>query len=92
MFQIDPIVQAGNEGVVHHMILYECGDNFPQIHVDFEGKTNSPDMPPPVLQCIGLSIITAWAIGGQVGMLANVVMIPLRPFLCGLICLWKNKV
>lgn len=63
--QIDPIVQAGNEGVVHHMILYECGDNFPQIHVDFEGKTNSPDMPPPVLQCIGLSIITAWAIGGQ---------------------------
>lgn len=54
MFQIDPIVQAGNEGVVHHMILYECGDNFPQIHVDFEGKTNSPDMPPPVLQCIGL--------------------------------------
>ena len=39
MFQIDPIVQAGNEGVVHHMILYECRDNFPQIHVDFEGTT-----------------------------------------------------
>lgn len=49
MFQIDPIVQAGNEGVVHHMILYEYGDNFPQIHVDFEGTINSPDMPPPVL-------------------------------------------
>ena len=66
LFQIDPIIQEGNEGVVHHMLLYECSDDFPKSSLSYEGTLDSPDMPPAVKECAGPSIITAWAIGGQV--------------------------
>ena len=65
LFQIDPIIQKGNEGIVHHMLLYECDDDFPRSNLSYEGM-GSPDMPPAVRQCVGPSIIAGWAIGGQV--------------------------
>ena len=64
--QIDPIIQEGNEGIVHHMLLYECSDDFPRSNLSYEGEMRSPDMPPAVRQCAGPSVIAAWAIGGQV--------------------------
>ena len=66
LFQIDPIIQEGNEGIVHHMLLYECSDDFPRSNLSYEGEMRSPDMPPAVRECAGPSVIAAWAIGGQV--------------------------
>jgi len=65
IIQIDPIIQEGNEGIVHHMLLYECDDDFPRSNLSYEGTLGSPDMPPAVRQCAGPSVIAGWAIGGQ---------------------------
>jgi len=65
IIQVDPIIQEGNEGVVHHMLLYECSDDFPRSNLSYEGTLDSPDMPPAVEQCAGPSMIAGWAIGGQ---------------------------
>ena len=65
-FQIDPIIQEGNEGVVHHMVLYECSDDFPRSNLSYEGTLDSPDMPPAVEDCAGPTVIVAWAVGGAV--------------------------
>ncbi|XP_078364957.1 DBH-like monooxygenase protein 1 [Oculina patagonica] len=65
IIKIDPIIQEGNEGVVHHMLLYECKDDFPRSNLSYEGFLGSPDMPPAVKECIGYSTFAAWAIGGQ---------------------------
>ena len=65
MFKVVPYIQEGNEGFVHHMILYECYGNFTEEHFD-EGVDcdNSPNMPYP--KCRIYSMVTAWAVGGQV--------------------------
>ena len=64
---MDPIIQAGHEGVVHHIIVYECRDDFPDHHLNYTGRCYSSDMPPPVARCTGFTIIAGWAIGGNVG-------------------------
>ena len=66
LFQIDPIIQEGNEGIVHHILVYECSDDFPRSNLSYEGTLDSPDMPPAVRECAGASVIAGWAIGGQV--------------------------
>ena len=53
--------------MVHHMIVYECRDDFPDHHLNYTGRCYSPDMPPPVAKCTGATTIAAWAIGGNVG-------------------------
>ncbi|KAL9974730.1 hypothetical protein ACROYT_G011809 [Oculina patagonica] len=65
IIQIDPIIQEGNEGIVHHMLLYECKDDFPRSNLSYEGFLGSPDMPPAVKECAGPSVIAGWAIGGK---------------------------
>ncbi|KAJ7382900.1 DBH-like monooxygenase protein 1 [Desmophyllum pertusum] len=65
IIQIDPIIQEGNEGVVHHMLLYECSDDFPRSNISWEGDLDSPDMPPAVNECRGFSMLAGWGIGGQ---------------------------
>jgi len=64
IIRIDPIIQEGNQGVVHHMVLYECSDDFPRSNVSYEGTLDSPDMPPAVEDCAGPTVIVAWAVGG----------------------------
>ena len=64
---MDPIIQVGHEGVVHHIIVYECRDDFPDHHLNYTGRCYSSDMPPPVARCTGFTIIAGWAIGGNVG-------------------------
>ena len=81
LFQIDPIIQEGNEGIVHHMLLYECSDDFPRSNLSYQGTIFSPDMPPAVRECAGPSVITAWAIGGKV-LVAKCVIINLTIELC----------
>ena len=64
---MDPVIQAGHEGVVHHILVYECKDDYPDHHLNYTGQCYSPDMPPPVAKCTGATTIAAWAIGGNVG-------------------------
>ena len=64
--QVEPIIQAGHEGVVHHMLLYECSDHFPEHHLNYTGSCYASNMPPAVEECTGVTSIAAWAIGGDV--------------------------
>lgn len=66
IIRIEPVIQDGNEGIVHHILLYQCDhNNFPSSNLSYEGVGNSPDMPPAVKSCTGPSTIAAWAIGGE---------------------------
>ena len=64
---MNPVIQAGHEGVVHHILVYECTDDYPDHHLNYTGRCYSPDMPPPAAKCTGATTIAAWAIGGNVG-------------------------
>ncbi|KAL9974725.1 hypothetical protein ACROYT_G011804 [Oculina patagonica] len=64
IIKIEPMIQKGNEGVVHHMILYKCRDDFPRSNLSYQGFLRSPDMPPDVEECAGPSAIAGWAVGG----------------------------
>lgn len=68
--QVAPIIQAGHEGIVHHMLVYECSDNFPKHHLNYTGHCYSSNMPPEVEECTGTTAIAAWAIGGKVSTVA----------------------
>lgn len=63
--KVEPIIQPGHEGVVHHMLLYECSDDFPDHHLNYTGQCYGSNMPPAVEDCAGISTIAAWAIGGK---------------------------
>lgn len=65
IIMVEPIIQSGHEGIVHHMLLYECSDNFPTHHLNYTGNCYGPDMPPPGKDCAGASAFAAWAIGGK---------------------------
>ncbi|XP_020615038.1 DBH-like monooxygenase protein 1 [Orbicella faveolata] len=65
MIKVEPVIQAGHEGVVHHMLLYECSDTFPDHHLNYTGRCYTRNMPPAVEDCTGGSSIAAWAIGGK---------------------------
>lgn len=52
--------------MVHHMLLYECAENFPRHHVNYVGQCYGPNMPPAIEQCAGVSAIASWGIGGKV--------------------------
>ena len=88
LFQIDPIIQEGNEGIVHHMLLYECSDDFPRSNLSYQGTIFSPDMPPAVRECAGPSVITAWAIGGQVSVVTKCDIFNLTIELCITMNIW----
>ena len=65
VFQFEPIVQKGNEGFVHHFLLYECEGNFAESYFD-KGKDcfNVANM--PYAKCRDASLVAAWAVGGEV--------------------------
>ena len=52
--------------MVHHMLVYECSEDFPKHHLNYTGRCYGSNMPPPVKDCTGVSTIAAWAIGGNV--------------------------
>ncbi|XP_073254240.1 DBH-like monooxygenase protein 1 homolog [Porites lutea] len=65
--KIEPVIQAGHEGVVHHILVYECSDDFPKHLLNYTGLCYASNMPPQIRECAGLStmIIAGWGIGGQ---------------------------
>eukprot|EP01084_Bolivina_argentea_P000562 1057_1 len=63
MIRYDPVVQPGNEGTVHHMLLYYC-KNFNTSYVGHERNCDDYSNM-EVIGCSGGDIlIAAWAIGG----------------------------
>ena len=62
LIRIDPIISKGNEGVVHHILLYHCfsmaDETFNEGH-----DCLSPNMPDYISDCRN-NPIHAWAVGG----------------------------
>nr|XP_006815112.1 PREDICTED: DBH-like monooxygenase protein 1 homolog [Saccoglossus kowalevskii] len=62
IIKYEPIVQPGNEALVHHILVYMCYGDLNDTHHGIEGECYSPNMPPELYEC-GTTIM-AWAIGG----------------------------
>ncbi|XP_070581118.1 DBH-like monooxygenase protein 1 homolog [Ptychodera flava] len=59
----EPIIEAGNEALVHHFIVYQCRGSFNEtLHHGHSSQCYSPNMPPEFYSCE--TIIMGWAIGG----------------------------
>ncbi|KAL9979555.1 hypothetical protein ACROYT_G017233 [Oculina patagonica] len=62
--KFEPIIQKGNEGFVHHFLLYECEGNF--VESDYDQGTDCKDMANmPYAKCRDASLVAAWAVGGE---------------------------
>eukprot|EP00058_Branchiostoma_floridae_P006570 XP_002592058.1 hypothetical protein BRAFLDRAFT_104768 [Branchiostoma floridae] len=66
VIKAEAIVQPGNEGTVHHLLVYTCKKNpnmtiMPEGHPGHECYT--PNMPSDWRECYEGSILVAWAIG-----------------------------
>ena len=65
-FQFEPYIQPGNEGFVHHLMVYECHGNFNDSH--FKAGYNCRDQANmPLGKCYFNNIVAAWGFGGEVG-------------------------
>eukprot|EP01084_Bolivina_argentea_P138064 243155_1 len=64
LIRIDPVIQVGNEGTVHHSILYRCS-SLNESYIGFEAKCNEfanmPDFEGK--NCRGGEMIMVWAVG-----------------------------
>ncbi|CAK8671526.1 unnamed protein product [Clavelina lepadiformis] len=71
MVKIEPVVQAGNELHVHHILLYHCNNDVLQNSSNLltNEECYTPNMPQDLQDCG--SVIHAWAIGGGVSSTAN---------------------
>ncbi|CAH3115490.1 unnamed protein product [Porites lobata] len=65
--KIEPVIQSGHEGVVHHMLVFQCSDDFPKELLNNTAfRCYASNMPPEIRGCAGLTpIIAGWAIGGK---------------------------
>ncbi|KAL9952237.1 hypothetical protein ACROYT_G039460 [Oculina patagonica] len=62
-----PYIQKGNEGLVHHLVIYEChnrGQFNDSVHYG-PGYDCNDYANMPFLQCYFYSIVGIWAVGGQ---------------------------
>lgn len=58
-------MQEGNEGLVHHLLIYECHGKFNQsLYGSGFDCHNTANM--PLTQCYHSSVVAAWAVGGEV--------------------------
>ncbi|XP_035694936.1 DBH-like monooxygenase protein 1 homolog [Branchiostoma floridae] len=68
MIKYEPITTPGNEGVVHHLLIYTCPADqsvtfLPEEHPGH--RCRSPNMPRDWWPCYGGSLMAAWAIGSE---------------------------
>ncbi|XP_035692070.1 DBH-like monooxygenase protein 1 homolog isoform X2 [Branchiostoma floridae] len=66
IFKVQPVITPGNEGVVHHILVYKCHINpnrtaAPQEHPGHECFT--PNMPLDWKECYQGNLIAVWGIG-----------------------------
>lgn len=68
VLQIEPNIQKGNEGFVHHYVVYECDGNFTESDF-YKGYDCLFTANMPFEACRQSNILSAWAIGGEVRIL-----------------------
>lgn len=68
VLQFEPYIEKGNEGFVHHLLIYEChnrGQFNDSVHYgpgfDCHDYANMP-----FLECYFYSVVAAWAVGAEV--------------------------
>ncbi|XP_062515118.1 DBH-like monooxygenase protein 1 homolog [Corticium candelabrum] len=60
-----PVVQAGHEELVHHILIYTCHDSVaPYLNVSWDCDNPPASIPGDVRGCRGTAQIAAWAVGG----------------------------
>ena len=80
LLQIEPIVALKDRGVVHHMVLYICKNTFNDSHLNATGSCRgNHNMPPSIKECVGVSPMYAWAVGGMVSCYLNLHQNPDEP-------------
>lgn len=58
-------MQEKNEGLVHHLLVYECHGKFNEsLYGPGFDCYNTANM--PFKQCYSSSVVAAWAVGGEV--------------------------
>ena len=63
--QFEPYVQEGNEGLVHHLLVYECHGKFnDSLYGPGFDCGNTANI--PFKQCFYSNIVAVWAVGGEV--------------------------
>ena len=73
--QAEPLIQTGNEGVVHHLIVYGCNDKIDRDHM-FDNKNitfncnQDANMPGDLNSCRSVPV-GVWAVGGGVSELLD---------------------
>ncbi|XP_044179878.1 DBH-like monooxygenase protein 1 isoform X2 [Acropora millepora] len=65
IIQMNPVIQAGHEGVVMHILVCEYNDDLPDHFLHYTGPCFRPEVPPPAFRCTEATTIAAWAIGGN---------------------------
>lgn len=63
------MIQRGHESLVHHILLYQCSSSFNDSVLDYGHECYHPNMPDAFLTCE--TVIFAWAIGGEVGLMTD---------------------
>ncbi|EDV25400.1 uncharacterized protein TRIADDRAFT_55459 [Trichoplax adhaerens] len=63
IIKLDPVITKGNEGVVHHMTLFEC-ESDPKWH-GYAAECDSQNMPNHLRNCRSGSAMAGWAVGGE---------------------------
>ena len=59
-------MEKKDAGLVHHMVIYVCKDNFNETHLNITGPCYDHNMPPSIKECVPISPMFAWAVGGTV--------------------------
>lgn len=62
--KFEPYVTPGNEGIVHHLLVYECHGNFSNATLYGPGFDCHETANMPLRHCYGYSVVGAWAVGG----------------------------
>ena len=63
--QIEPYIQKGNEGFVHHFLVYECHGDYNESHYGF-GVDCKDIANMPFLKCFYGKVLAVWGVGGEV--------------------------
>eukprot|EP01084_Bolivina_argentea_P281326 481319_1 len=63
--KISPILTAGNEGIIHHIVTYICPSDLSINNINHEQICDEWDTNMPSKTCIGGSLNYGWAIGGN---------------------------
>lgn len=63
--QIEPYIQKGNEGFVHHFLVYECRGDYNESHYGF-GVDCKDIANMPFRKCFYGKVLAVWGVGGEI--------------------------